>query len=122
MGKNAIILGSLLGALAVGLGAFGAHGLAEFLESSGRAETYETAVKYHFYHSLLLVILGLLDGRISIRIPFYFISTGILLFSGSLYTLVFTNITFFGMITPVGGIALILGWLSIAFKARKLTG
>ena len=120
MTKKAIIAGSIFGAMAVALGAFGAHGLADFLETSGRTDTFETAVRYHFYHSLLLVIMGLLGRRISIRLPFYLISAGILIFSGSLYLLIFSDISWLGAITPIGGAALIAGWLALAYNARRM--
>lgn len=119
MGRKSIIAGAIFGALAVGFGAFGAHALADFLESTGRAGTYETAVKYHFYHSILLIILGLLSEKISIRLPVYFVAAGILLFSGSLYLLIFTGISQLGMITPLGGVSFIAGWLLIAYNAWK---
>ena len=120
MARKAIIIGCILGALAVAAGAFGAHGLSEFLDESGRASIYETAVKYQFYHSLLLILAGVWGQKISIKIPVYLIVLGIVLFSGSLYLLIFANITWFGIITPIGGISLIGGWLSLGYAARKL--
>ncbi|HEX9649249.1 MAG TPA: DUF423 domain-containing protein [Cyclobacteriaceae bacterium] len=120
MASKAIIIGSILGALAVAAGAFGAHALSEFLNESGRSVTYETAVKYQFYHSLLLILAGILGQKVSINIPVYLIVFGILVFSGSLYLLIFTNASWFGIIAPFGGASLIAGWLSLAYAARKL--
>jgi uncharacterized membrane protein YgdD (TMEM256/DUF423 family) len=115
---------ALLGALAVGLGAFGAHGLGDVLQAQGRSDTFETAVKYHFYHSLA----ALICASIALRFPaisqwrqaalFFF--AGIFIFSGSLYVLSLTGITWLGAITPLGGVAFILGWCWIAWGASQL--
>lgn len=114
---------AIFGALAVGIGAFGAHGLKAILEETGRIETFETAVKYHFYHSLGLFLTGILalvkpDWK---GFSFAAISMilGILIFSGSLYVLSLTGITWLGAITPLGGVAFILGWLRIFWAAAK---
>jgi uncharacterized membrane protein YgdD (TMEM256/DUF423 family) len=114
MQKFILIAGGLLAALAVGFGAFGAHALENFLRETNRLETYETAVKYQFYHALGLLILGLLMFRIndvSLHYAGVSLMLGILLFSGSLYLICFTGYTRLGMITPLGGLLFILGWL-----------
>lgn len=122
MQKIFIITGSLLGAVAVMIGAFGAHALRRMLEASGRSETFETAVKYQFYHAIALVVIGVLMFHVNHRwltysgYSFFF---GLLIFSGSLYLLCFTGITKFGMITPVGGLLLIIGWLLLAGSMVK---
>ena len=115
---------AVFGALAVGLGAFGAHGLAERLNEMGRTETFETAVSYHFYHSLALLLLG---GIMSIytSVKAFSISAllfviGIVIFSGSLYVLSLTGITWLGAITPFGGLAFILGWVGLFVGAQQI--
>lgn len=106
-----------MGAVSVMIGAFGAHALRKMLELSNRTETFETAVKYQFYHSIALVLVGFIMFHVNHRWLIYagnsFIG-GILIFSGSLYLLCFTGITRFGMITPIGGLLMIAGWLLLA--------
>jgi len=122
MQKFFIIAGSLFGATAVMIGAFGAHALRKILEDSGRSETFETAVKYQFYHAIALVLVGIIMFNVNQRWLIYsgysFIG-GMLIFSGSLYLLCFTGITKFGMITPVGGLLMIIGWLLLAGGVAK---
>lgn len=113
-------------ALAVAFGAFGAH-VVEGILTPGRFDVYQTAVQYHFYHSLGLLLIG----SVGLRVPdsrwitwsAYAIITGILLFSGSLYLLTLTDTGWLGAVTPLGGAAFILGWLffavGIATEARK---
>ena len=102
---------ALCGASAVALGAFAAHGLKAVLTDASM-QTYQTAVQYHFIHTLaLLAIVSLpLAGRAPLLAARSFL-TGIVLFSGSLYTLALTGIGGLGMITPFGGVAFIVGWL-----------
>ncbi|KEO74730.1 DUF423 domain-containing protein [Anditalea andensis] len=117
--------GALFGVLAVGIGAFGAHGLAEILEVHGRTDTFETGVKYHFYHAIALVLTGLIGhhpySKKWLKWSSLGFISGILIFSGSLYTLSLTGVTWLGAITPLGGIAFILGWifLAIAVSSKK---
>ncbi|GAB3238043.1 DUF423 domain-containing protein [Hymenobacter seoulensis] len=117
-------LAALLGALGVGIGAFGAHGLRKMLEASGRFETFETAVRYQFYHALALLAVGIL---LHIKPELRSLSTvawlwlgGILVFSGSLYVLCLTGITKLGAITPLGGVLFIAGWIMLLLAARQL--
>lgn len=122
MQKIFIITGSLLGATAVMIGAFGAHALRNMLEAAGRSETFETAVKYQFYHAIALVVIGALTFHVNHRwltYSGYSFIFGVLIFSGSLYLLCFTGITKFGMITPVGGLLMIIGWLLLAGSVVK---
>lgn len=122
-GKQIIQTASVLGALAVGIGAFGAHGLKEILLETGRAETFETAVKYHFYHSLALLLIGILalvkPNWKQLKTAAYFMVLGILIFPGSLYVLSLTGITWLGAITPFGGVAFIIGWIMLLVAATK---
>ncbi|MFN3801858.1 DUF423 domain-containing protein [Belliella pelovolcani] len=126
MKNKHIQIAAILGALAVGIGAFGAHGLAELIARHGRTETFETAVKYHFYHTLAILAVGILqaifpDKKHLDSAGFLFL-VGILIFSGSLYVLSLTGITWLGAITPLGGVAFILGWifLFLAVKSSKI--
>lgn len=115
---------ALLGALGVGIGAFGAHGLRKMLEASGRFDTFETAVRYQFYHTLALLAIGvLLQLRPELRLlgtTAWLWVGGILVFSGSLYVLCFTGITWLGAITPLGGLLFIGGWITLFLAARQL--
>ena len=117
-------LAALLGALGVAVGAFGAHGLRKMLEETGRFDTFETAVRYQFYHTLALLAVGiLLAVRPDIRglsLTAWLFLGGILLFSGSLYTLCFTGITKMGAVAPIGGLLLIAGWLRLLLADRQL--
>ena len=114
MQKLFLMIGSVLGALSVMIGAFGAHALRNTLTSNGRLETFETAVKYQFYHVFALLIVGMLLSRIDHKLLHYsgyaFI-VGIIIFSGSLYILCLTNVGKWGAVTPIGGLFLIIGWL-----------
>jgi uncharacterized membrane protein YgdD (TMEM256/DUF423 family) len=113
--KTLAVAGALI-ALATALGAFGAHALKAHL-SSDKLLVYETAVRYHFIHALGLLAIGVLlrsvDGEL-LRWSATLVLVGIVLFSGSLYVLTFGAPRFVGIITPVGGLALIAGWILFA--------
>lgn len=108
--------GGLLVAAATVLGALGAHALHSRL-APDRMEVYETAVRYHFYHALGLLAIGLAargaDSAL-LRAAAVLVVLGVLLFSGSLYALTFGAPPIVGVITPVGGVALIVGWVVFA--------
>jgi uncharacterized membrane protein YgdD (TMEM256/DUF423 family) len=112
-------MGALAGLLAVALGAFAAHGLRSRLAPEMLA-VFETGVRYHMYHALALVATGLIMERSSGRLTAaagWLFTAGIVLFSGSLYLLAFTGVTVLGAITPIGGVAFLLGWACLAFAA-----
>jgi len=119
-GKFYIGIAGILGAVVVILGAFGAHALKAKLEITELA-TFETGVRYHFYHTIALMIIGLLMERYPSQwMSFAGISfiVGIILFSGSLYglatrSLIGLELKWLGPITPLGGLAFIAGWVSI---------
>jgi uncharacterized membrane protein YgdD (TMEM256/DUF423 family) len=109
---------ALSGAVAIALGAFGAHALSDFLQETGRQSTFETAVSYQFWHTLALFFSASQIRRKKSRgwIPVgYAFLIGIVVFSGSLYLLVFTQTPALGAIAPLGGTALIVGWLLAAY-------
>jgi uncharacterized membrane protein YgdD (TMEM256/DUF423 family) len=120
------IAGALLAAIGVALGAFGAHGLENALRNLGqeeflskRAVWFDTAVRYQIYHSLALIALAALsmsDATSWHRIAAWLFIAGILLFSGSLYAMTFGPDEWrkLGMITPLGGLAFIAGWIAMA--------
>ena len=124
MPKLILIISSISGLFSVGLGAFGAHALKAKLEAEGTLSTYQTAVQYQFYHTLALLAVGILMTRYASpwldRAAYGFI-LGIVLFSGSLYALVFTGIKSLGAITPIGGLAFILAWAFLIQFAVKQT-
>lgn len=113
-----LITGSLAMALAVVLGAFGAHGLQDRL-APGRMDTFETGVTYHFYHALGLLLAGVLaryfPEAASVKWAGWLMLAGIALFSGSLYLLSIFEIRWLGAVTPVGGLSFILAWLLLAY-------
>ena len=116
MQKFVLLTAAGLGALSVMIGAFGAHALRAALEASGRLETFETAVKYQFYHTLALLAIGLLMYQIPDKWLYYAALAmigGILIFSGSLYILCLTGIRWLGAITPIGGVLMIVGWVML---------
>jgi uncharacterized membrane protein YgdD (TMEM256/DUF423 family) len=123
MQKTILLFATIYGALAVAIGAFGSHGLRTILEKNARIDTFDTAVKYHFYHALALLFLGLYmnhaQDKSYLVVSAYSFILGIFIFSGSLYTLSLTNIKILGAITPIGGLGLIIGWICIAINITK---
>lgn len=117
-----IKLAAVLGGLAVAIGAFGAHGLEAILMEHGRVDTFETAVKYHFYHTLAIFLTGILMSVRDQKMYKYSANAflvGIMIFSGSLYTLSLTNLSWLGAVTPFGGLAFIIGWVLLFVGAGK---
>jgi uncharacterized membrane protein YgdD (TMEM256/DUF423 family) len=110
------------GFLSVVLGAFSAHGL-EGLISDRRMENFQTAVQYQIFHTLaMLGIVCIEDRFLQSKYRIYsavFLLLGIFLFSGSLYLLALTDITWLGMITPLGGSAFIIGWIMLFLAAQR---
>jgi uncharacterized membrane protein YgdD (TMEM256/DUF423 family) len=107
--SSAFRLAAVLGALAVALGAFGAHGLKEILTRNGTAAIWEKAVFYHFIHTVMLAVLA--QRPALQKGPWFSFLIGILIFSGSLYILALTNIRMLGAITPFGGVSFLIGWI-----------
>ncbi|MFD2531257.1 DUF423 domain-containing protein [Gracilimonas halophila] len=119
--KIIIAIAAILLALAVAAGAFGAHALKNVL-SAERLETWQTAVQYHAWHALGLMLIALIGLQFDLVVtwPASLILTGIVIFSGSLYVLCLTGIGWLGAITPIGGVAFILGWIVFAIKILKV--
>jgi uncharacterized membrane protein YgdD (TMEM256/DUF423 family) len=119
MDRTFLLVGAVAAFLAVTLGAFGAHGLRGRL-SPEMILVFQTGVQYHMYHALGLILVSLLMGRMGgwlIQTAGWAFVAGILLFSGSLYVLAITGITVLGAITPLGGVAFLIGWACLAFAA-----
>lgn len=122
MQKVILLSASAFGALSVMIGAFGAHALRASLEASNRLDTFETAVKYQFYHTLALLAIGLLMYRLSDKLLDYAglsMIGGILIFSGSLYILCLTGVRWLGAITPIGGLLMIAGWVLLFWAIAR---
>lgn len=122
MQQKFLVTAVVLGALAVALGAFGAHALKTLISEKG-LQVYETAVKYQFYHALALLATGILYKEFTnkfIKAAGRLFTLGTILFSGSLYLLTIKEITnqdwlkFAGPITPTGGLFLVCGWACLA--------
>ncbi len=124
--KKILIISSLLGALTVVIGAFGAHGLKQIADTQSIA-SFETGVRYQMYHVIMLFIIGFVPfiSEKGKKWVFRLFVAGILLFSGSIYLLAMKDVLPFstkilGPITPLGGLAFIMGWLRLAYDFRKL--
>lgn len=117
-----IILGAINAFLAVALGAFGAHGLEGQVEPR-YLETWETAVQYEMFHASGLLAIGLLlrhfPERGMVKWAGWLMLIGIIIFSGSLYVLVLTGISTFGMITPIGGVSFLTAWILVIIAMLK---
>lgn len=121
MTKTILLAATVLLALAVAIGAFGAHGLKAHL-SEAMLQTWKTGVEYHFYHALGLLLIGILSVIMPSNLLNWsaaFLYAGIILFSGSLYVLALTGVKWLGAITPLGGISFIAGWVLLAVAVFK---
>jgi uncharacterized membrane protein YgdD (TMEM256/DUF423 family) len=117
-----LTLAAGLGFLAVALGAFGAHGLtsrlASLTDGAQRLDWWKTAAQYHLAHALALGLAAAVLGEVRAgRLACLAFALGILLFSGSLYTMTLTGARWLGAVTPLGGLALLLGWLLLGWAA-----
>lgn len=116
-----MLVGAVAAFIGVGFGAFGAHGLKGRL-SPDLLTVFETGVRYQMYHALAILLTAAartrLDSRL-IRVAGWLFTAGIVLFSGSLYVLALTGVTTAGMVTPLGGVALLAGWASLVAAALR---
>tara|TARA_R110000772_G_scaffold188479_1_gene299507 strand:+ start:186 stop:584 length:399 start_codon:yes stop_codon:yes gene_type:complete len=124
--KNMVITASILAAVTIAIGAFGAHGLKNLVDASSLI-SFETGVRYQMYHCLAILALGcvpIIPIKIK-KIIFSFFILGILLFSGSIYLLSLNEILPFnsskiGFITPIGGLLFMIGWLRLGYAVFSL--
>lgn len=122
MNKFFLLSGSVLGLLGVAIGAFGAHALKAMLDAAGRADTFETGVRYMFYHAIALVLVGILSKEFpgnTINWSGNAFLLGTLIFSGSLFLICFTGINVFGAVAPIGGTLLVIGWGLLFWSVLK---
>lgn len=120
--RTFLILGSINMFLSVALGAFGAHGLKSRITEE-MLSIYQTGVHYHMIHALGLIMVAILSSKLPssswVNGAGWLLMIGIVLFSGSLYVLSITGIRVLGAITPLGGVAFLIGWLFLAIAAYK---
>ena len=122
MDRTFLLAGAVAGLIAVGFGAFGAHGLRGRLTPEMLA-VFETGVRYQMYHALALLLVAALgpqlaaNAGVAYRVAGWLFVAGITLFSGSLYLLAVTGVTMLGAITPIGGVAFLAGWAALAIAA-----
>ncbi|WP_100405772.1 DUF423 domain-containing protein [Bacillus solitudinis] len=122
MAKVFLLIGSIIMALAVAIGAFGAHGLEPRL-SERMMKNYQTGVQYHMIHGIGLLIVGVAALKLTTSTALngagWSFLIGIILFSGSLYAMALTGVTKLGAITPIGGLAFIVGWVLLATAVTR---
>lgn len=124
MDRIFIAIGALSGCLAVAAGAFGAHALRARL-AADMLDVFQTGVTYQMYHALALVGVGILlarfssDGSSWLSVSGWMFVAGSILFSGSLYALALSGTTWLGAITPLGGVAFLIGWLALAIGVLR---
>ena len=121
--KLYIITGSVFAALAILFGAFGSHALKEKLTPE-QLEIYDIATRYLMFHALGIFAIGILGYQVPSEVliwPLLLMIFGILIFSGSLYFISLTGYKKLGMVTPIGGLALIISWLMIAYNIYKIS-
>lgn len=115
--KTIAIFTGMSGFLAVALGAFGAHGLRGTVDPA-LLDVWQTAVQYQMFHALVLLVIVLAGSRQSLHLltrAAQLMMAGTVIFSGSLYVLVLSGIKALGMVTPIGGVLFMLGWLVLSF-------
>ncbi len=119
--KTILVTAAVSLALAVIIGAFGAHGLKSRL-SPEMMDIYKTGVEYHFYHALGLLLVGILSVQMPsslMNLSALLLFLGIVIFSGSLYVLAVSGIKWLGAITPIGGLCFIAGWILLVLAILK---
>ena len=118
--KKYLILAGFILMIAVIMGAFGAHGLENKI-SEKAMQTYQTGVRYHFYHGLAIMLVAIIGKllNLNLKLSKNFFITGIILFSGNCYLYAITGIKTFAMIVPIGGVAFIIGWLAFSITLLR---
>lgn len=113
----------ILMAVSVAVGAFGAHALKVRLAASGRTETFDLGIRYMMFHALAIILIGILMERYpQLSTAGLLLFVGIVFFSGSLLMLSLTNVTTWGAVAPIGGTAMIAGWLWAAWTIFRSWG
>jgi len=110
-------IAATMGLLAVGLGAFGAHGLKDLLAQNGTAAIWEKALFYHFIHAVMLFVLA--ERKPFPAVAWWSFLVGIFIFSGPLYLLAVTNAHWLGAVTPFGGVSFVVGWTCLIISAGR---
>jgi len=123
LGRRIVATGAILALLAVGAGAFAAHGLKSVLNFY-QLGIFETAARYQMYHAIALLAVGTIASRPGYSVRWLKLASlafvlGVVLFSGSLYALALTGIGILGAVTPLGGFAFMIGWLALVLAALK---
>lgn len=127
MERMFLVASACMGFLAVALGAFGAHGLKSKLSGlpdfEQRMDWWQTAAHYHLVHAVALAVVALVASRAgtAANVAGYGFLAGMLLFSGSLYTMTLTGIRVLGAVTPLGGLGFLVGWAALAVAATRLS-
>ena len=117
---NFLLIGSISGILVVIIGAFGAHGLQDILDDYGKS-VYDKAVLYQMFYTTAILALGCIhkiEPQLNLSLAGWCFLLGILIFSGSLYILSITGMKWLGMITPIGGLFFIIGWIIFLTQIR----
>jgi uncharacterized membrane protein YgdD (TMEM256/DUF423 family) len=121
--KNFLFIASLMMALAIAIGAFGAHGLKAHVDES-LLKIYQTGVQYHFYNTLGLFAIAflsyLMPNSKKVIVSGYVLFLGTIIFAFSLYALVLMKLSWLGAITPIGGVLMIIAWLMAAYSLKDL--
>ncbi len=127
MDRVLVVAGAILAGVGVAAGSFGAHGLKDVLEATGRADNWETAVRYCMYHALAVLVVGLAaaSGRVEAgRTPLlaagWCFVAGTVVFSGCLAVLAVSGLRILGAIVPIGGVLFLVGWALLAVAALRL--
>ncbi|MBZ0278802.1 MAG: DUF423 domain-containing protein [Anaerolineae bacterium] len=122
MNRNFVVIAAVLGAVGVVLGAFGAHGLSAILTVNGHTDTFHTATQYQMIHALALLGVAVAaqqwPGKLMQWAGYLFLA-GVVLFSGSLYLLAIFDLSWLGAVAPLGGVALIGGWVCLGWAAWR---
>ena len=125
MNRTILLTGTIMGMVAIVLGAFGAHGLEKLVDKDA-VDTFETGVRYQMYHALFLLFLALYNGIAEKTKKKVFVSVllGVIPFSCSIYLLALNKVTTFdfkviGFLTPIGGVFMILGWMLLGYRIIK---
>jgi uncharacterized membrane protein YgdD (TMEM256/DUF423 family) len=117
MNKSLVAVGAINAAISVGAGAFGAHALRQRLEPRA-LEIFETGARYHMYHALAILVCAVIATS-GARTSGWIFQAGIVIFCGSLYALALSDVKILGAITPIGGLAFLVGWLYLAYSTIR---